>query len=173
MLSKKNPISVPSVLAVDDDLDNLYLISYVLEATNFRYYGVSDSRSVFDLAVDKAPNLILLDIVMPYLSGFDVIKQLKSNIVTRNIPVIAVTGLVSLSHEAKIKSVGFDDYICKPFSVEELEAKIAKHLGTIVWRSETGLRSIRGTCQRSWLPYCVLARCAIPKDRASPLEKQF
>ena len=128
MLSRKGSISIPSVLAVDDNPDNLYLIGYVLEAMNLEYYGTDDSGNVFDLAADKAPNLILLDIVMPHLSGFDVLRQLRSSIVTRNIPVIAVTGLVSLAHEAKIKSAGFDDYICKPFILEELESKIAKHL---------------------------------------------
>ena len=128
MIFSSNSIAVPSVLAVDDDSDNLQLIGYVLDAMNLKYYGVSDSSSVFDLAIDKAPKLILLDIVMPHLSGFDVLKQLKSNILTQNIPVVAVTGLSTSCHQAKIVSAGFDDYICKPFILEELEAKIAQHL---------------------------------------------
>ncbi len=128
MLSKKSSISIPSVLAVDDDQDNLHLISYVVEALNLRCYGINDSRKVLDLVVDKTPELILLDIVMPNMSGFEVIKQLKSNLFTKNIPVIAVTGLTSLPNEAKIKIAGFDDYICKPFILEELEKKLVKCL---------------------------------------------
>ena len=128
MLSRTSLINVPSVLAVDDHPDNVSLIGYVLEAINLKCYGVCDSSSTFDLAVEKAPKLILLDIVMPHMSGFDVLKQLRANIATRNIPVIAVTGLVSLAHEAKIKKAGFDDYIYKPFSIEKLENKIAKYL---------------------------------------------
>ena len=128
ILSQKSFKNTPSVLAVDDNLDNIYLLSYVLESMNIKCYGVNDSSSVFDLAMNKAPKLILLDIVMPEMSGFDVLRQLKSNMFTRDIPIIAVTGLVSLYCQAKIKSAGFDDYICKPFVLEELEAKIAQHL---------------------------------------------
>ena len=128
ILSQKSFKNTPSVLAVDDNLDNIYLLNYVLESMDLKCYGVNDSSSVFDLAMNKSPKLILLDIVMPKMSGFDVLKQLKSNMFTRNIPVIAVTGLVSLYYQAKIKGAGFDDYICKPFVLETLEAKIAQHL---------------------------------------------
>ena len=128
MLPSRRSIGISSVLAVDDNLDNVQLISYVLDAMNIRCYGVNDSRGVLDLAADVTPKLILLDIVMPELSGFDVLKQLKSNIVTRSIPVIAVTGLTTPYHQAKIIRAGFDDYICKPFILEELESKVAKHL---------------------------------------------
>lgn len=125
--------SIPSILAVDDDPDNLHLIHYVVEALNFKCYGINDSMKVLDLAIDKAPGLILLDIVMPERSGFEIIKQLKSNLFTKNIPVIAVTGLASLSHQIRIKSAGFDDYICKPFILEDLERKL---LGCLSNREE-------------------------------------
>ena len=82
ILPSKNWRNVPSVLSVDDDLDNLQLISYVLEAMKLKFYGVNDSNSVFNLVIDKTPKLILLDIVMPHLSGFDVLRQLKSNVLT-------------------------------------------------------------------------------------------
>lgn len=128
MLSEKRLLAVPSVLVVDDDRDNLHLIKCILEALNLKCYGVSDSRKVLDLAVDQTPNLILLDIVMPNVSGFEIIKQLKSNLYTRNIPTIAITGLTSLCHQAQIKSAGFEDYISKPFAIEELEAKLNQYL---------------------------------------------
>lgn len=121
-------MNIPSVLAVDDNLDNVQLISYVLEVMNVRCYGTKDSRKVAKLAIDIMPKLILLDIVMPVLSGFDILKQLKSNKITKNIPVIAVTGLVDLAEETQLQKAGFDDYIYKPFVLEELEAKIARHL---------------------------------------------
>ena len=82
ILPSKNWRNVPSVLSVDDDLDNLQLISYVLEAMKLKFYGVNDSNSVFNLVIDKTPKLILLDIIMPHLSGFDVLRQLKSNVLT-------------------------------------------------------------------------------------------
>ena len=137
MLSKKRLRTVPSVLAVDDDRDNLHLLSYILEALNLKCYGIGDSRKVLDLAVDKTPKLILLDIVMPNMSGFEIIKQLKSNLFTKNIPVIAITGLASLSDRAKIKSAGFEDYIGKPFAIEELEDKLDKYLSLNLCLQET------------------------------------
>ena len=128
LLSEKLSRGIPSVLAVDDDQDNLYLIRYISEALNFKCYGVNDSRKALDLAIEKSPQLILLDIVMPNMSGFEIIKQLKSNLFTENIPVIAITGLTSLAHQAKIKSAGFNEYISKPFLLEELEEKLVKYL---------------------------------------------
>lgn len=128
MLYKKNATIVPSVLAVDDNDDNLLLIGYILEGLKFKCYGVNDSKKVLDLAVDRTPDLILLDIVMPDMSGFDILSQLKANIFTKNIPVIAVTGLANIYNQAMIKSAGFEDYICKPFLIEELEEKLVKYL---------------------------------------------
>jgi CheY-like chemotaxis protein len=124
----KSSTTVPTVLAVDDNHDNLLLISYVMKGLNCQCYGVIDSTKVVDLAADKIPNLILLNIVMPTLSGFDIISQLKSNLLTKNIPVIAVTGLADIYYQEKISSAGFDDYICKPFILEEFEDKLIKYL---------------------------------------------
>ena len=128
MLSKKRSTIILSVLAVDDDCDNLLLISYLIEALNFKCYGVSDSTKAMNLALDKTPDLILLNIVMPVLSGFEIISQLKSNLLTQNIPVIAVTALSSLYYQEKISSAGFEDYISKPFMIEEFEDKLGKYL---------------------------------------------
>lgn len=128
MLYKSRSRTVPSVLAVDDNYDNLFLLSYIVEALNCKCYGEIDSTKVVDLAVAKIPDLILLDIVMPGMSGFEVITQLKANLLTQNIPVIAVTGLSSLYYQEKISSAGFEDYICKPLILDEFEDKLTKYL---------------------------------------------
>lgn len=128
MILSKKPAKNTLVLVVDDNKDNLHLIEYVLKTLNLKCYGTNDSKMALDLAVEKTPKLILLDIVMPYVSGFEVIRQLKSNLFTRNIPVIAVTGLSELYYQSKIKSAGFEDYISKPFMLEELENKVTKCL---------------------------------------------
>ncbi len=128
MLSKKRLTIIPSVLAVDDNPDNLLLISYLIEALNLKCYGLDDSTKALDLVLDRIPNLIILDIVMPDLSGFEIISQLKSNLLTQDIPVIAVTALATPCQQAKIRSIGFEDYICKPFMIEEFENKLVKYL---------------------------------------------
>lgn len=81
MMFDETSINVPvsSVLAADDNYDNLFLLSYIMETLNCQCYGVIDSTKILDLAVDKTPDLILLNIMMPDLSGFGVISQLKSN----------------------------------------------------------------------------------------------
>lgn len=124
----ESSITIPSVLAADNDHDNLYLISYLIETLNYKCYGEIDSTKVVDLAVAKIPDLILLDIVMPDMSGFEVISQLKANLLTQNIPVIAVTALSGLYYQEKISSAGFDDYICKPFAIDEFQDKLTKYL---------------------------------------------
>jgi CheY-like chemotaxis protein len=128
MLYKSRSITVPSVLAVDDNYDNLFLLSYIVEALNCKCYKEIDSTKVVDLAVAKIPDLILLDIVMPGMSGFEIITQLKANLLTQNIPVIAVTGLSDLYYQEKISNAGFEDYICKPLILDEFEAKLTKYL---------------------------------------------
>lgn len=128
MLQKRSSITVPSVLAADDDYDNLFLISYLIEALNCKCYGLIDSIKVLVLATAKIPDLILLDIVMPDISGFEIISQLQSNLLTQNIPIIAATGLSGLYYQEKIISAGFNDYICKPFAIDEFECKLSKYL---------------------------------------------
>jgi CheY-like chemotaxis protein len=128
MMLPESSITIPSVLAADDNHDNLFLISYLIEALNCKCYGVIDSTKILDLAVAKIPDLILLDIVMPDMSGFEVISQLKTNLLTQNIPVIAVTALSGLYYQEKISSAGFNDYICKPFTIDEFECKLSKYL---------------------------------------------
>ncbi len=123
-LNKKGYTSVSYVLVVADNQDDLYLIGYILEGMNLKCYGISDSERVLDLARDKTPDFIVLDIVMPKMSGFDLIRQLKSNIFTRDIPVIAVTGLNKFYYQSKIESAGFDDCIYKPFALEDFKAKL-------------------------------------------------
>ncbi|WP_319420995.1 response regulator [Pleurocapsa sp. FMAR1] len=124
MSYKKGYTNVPYVLVVADNQDDLYLIGYILEGMNLKYYGISDSEKVLDLAIDQTPEFIVLDIVMPKISGFDIISQLKSNIFTKDIPVIAVTGLDRFYYQSKIASAGFDDCIYKPFAFEDFEAKL-------------------------------------------------
>jgi CheY-like chemotaxis protein len=128
MMLSESSITIPSVLAADDNHDNLFLISYLIEALNCKCYGVIDSTKILDLAVAKIPDLILLDIVMPDMSGFEVISQLKANLLTQNIPVIAVTALSGLYYQEKISSAGFNDYIFKPFAIDEFEYKLSKYL---------------------------------------------
>lgn len=118
----------PLILLVDDDYDNLFLNANVVNFLNLKYLVAANAKNALDLAMDKRPDLILLDIVMPELDGLTTTRLLKSCPLTNHIPIIAVTGLTLPKHKSEIKDAGCDDYISKPFLIEELEAKINYHL---------------------------------------------
>lgn len=118
----------PLVLVVDDDRDNLVLNISVLDILNLKHLVATNAKNALDLAMDKLPDLILLDIVMPELDGIAITRQLKANPLTDRIPIIAITGLTLPKHRSEIKNAGCDDYISKPFLIEELEAKVSHYL---------------------------------------------
>lgn len=130
----------PLILAVDDDEDNLLLVSYVLKSLQCRYITTTSSRQTLSLATAYLPDLILLDIILPEIDGFEIARTLKQDQLTNNIPIIAVTGLALANQKDEIAKAGCDDYLCKPFLLEQLEAKIAFYLnrcsgGIQKWRS--------------------------------------
>lgn len=116
------------VLAVDDDDDNLCLLSYTLELLNCEFIGTTDGRTALETAKERQPDLILTDIMLPDISGIELLDQLKQDSRTRHIPVIAITGLALLEDRAELLSKGFVDYLSKPYMVDELEAMVRHHL---------------------------------------------
>ncbi len=120
--------NIPLVLAIDDDLDNLLFISYILDALNLKYVLADTSGDGISLAINQRPDLILLDIVMPKIDGVEITRRLKQNSVTKDIPIIAVTGLTRTKHREAIEVAGCNDYICKPFLIEDMETKIIRFL---------------------------------------------
>lgn len=126
--SLKPSRSVPLALVIDDNEDNVLFACGSLELLNFRCIVASSGASAIDLAKDKLPDLILMDIVMPEMDGISVTQSLKNNPLTNHIPVIAVTGLALSAQREQIMTGGCDDYLCKPYMIEELSEKIANFL---------------------------------------------
>lgn len=124
-LVRKSSRSAPLVLIVDDNQDNLLFMSCILDALKLKYLIATNGRNALDLAMDNLPDLILLDIVMPEIDGMEITRLLKRNPLTSHIPVIAVTGLTLPQDQAAIKSAGCEDYLCKPFLINDFEAKLA------------------------------------------------
>lgn len=125
----KPTYSQPLILAVEDNDDNLLLISYALESLGCKLICQTDSCSTLLVAKEYQPDLILMDILLPGLSGIDVVGYLKKEPLTLEIPVIAVTALASPEERERILMAGFDDYISKPYMIEDLEALICGFLG--------------------------------------------
>lgn len=119
----------PLILAVEDNDDNLVLITYTLESLGCKLICQKDSSSTVLIAKEYQPDLILMDILLPGLSGIDVVHCLKKEPLTCKIPVIAVTALASPEERERILMAGFDDYISKPYMIEDFEALICSFLG--------------------------------------------
>lgn len=126
--NKKQESQQPLILAVEDHDDSLLLISYALESLGCRFICQLDSSTTLLVAKEHQPDLIMLDILLPGLSGIEVVHYLKQDPLTSHIPVIAVTALATREDRERLLKAGFDDYISKPYMIEDLEAVIRRML---------------------------------------------
>jgi CheY-like chemotaxis protein len=118
----------PVILAADDDEDNLLLLAYALEPLDCTLLTAVDGLSALSLARIYQPDLILLDVLMPYLDGTEVVSQLRKDSTTKTIPAIAVTALAIPQDRERLLLLGFNDYISKPYMLEDIEAIARRHL---------------------------------------------
>jgi YesN/AraC family two-component response regulator len=88
----------------------------------------SNGSQGFDIAVERLPNLIVSDVMMPLMNGIDLVRQLKHDARTNHIPVILLTARGTLNHQVEGLEIGADDYLTKPFNISLLQAKIKNHL---------------------------------------------
>jgi two-component system cell cycle response regulator DivK len=116
------------VLIVEDNELNMKLFHDLLEAHGVHTVETKDGRDVLDLARKHSPDLILMDIQLPEISGLDVTKLLKGDDELKKIPVIAVTAFAMKGDEQKIREGGCEDYISKPISVTHFLEMIDKYL---------------------------------------------
>jgi putative two-component system response regulator len=122
------PPNRATVLVVDDTADNLSLMSSLLKDTYKVRVANSGEKALKNLEGDPKPDLILLDIMMPGLSGYDVMREIKANPATRHIPVIFLTALSAEEDEKKGLDLGAADYITKPISPPIVLARIRTQL---------------------------------------------
>jgi len=117
------------VMIVDDAPDALALMEKVLADEGFELVKVSNATEVGLKAAQLNPDLILLDFLMPELNGFDVCKALRANEQTRNTPIMAVTCLTKERDIERIFACGADEYLAKPFKVDQLLEKVRELIG--------------------------------------------
>jgi len=118
----------PLILAADDNVDNLLLLIYALEVFGFSQISTLEGEMVLRLAQQYRPNLILLDVILPDMSGIEVIHQLKRNSLTSAIPIIAVTALARTEDREHLLAIGCDDYLDEHYDLNELETMLHRHL---------------------------------------------
>jgi len=113
-----------TVLIVEDNELNMKLFNDLLEAHGYRTLQTRDGLSALDIAREHLPDLILMDIQLPEVSGLEVTKWLKEDDALRHIPVIAVTAFAMKGDEERIREGGCEAYISKPISVSSFLATI-------------------------------------------------
>ena len=120
--------SPDQILLVDDNTTNLQLLRDTLDGYGYKLLAAKNGKTALSIARKANPDLILLDIMMPEMDGYEVCKRLKADEATEHIPVIFVTALTDAEDEAKGLSLGAMDYITKPFNPELVRARVRNHL---------------------------------------------
>ena len=117
-----------TILIVDDNLDNVNLLDKVLQRAGYRTVKGFDGEEAVKLARRESPDLILLDIMMPKMDGFRACEIIKQDESTKHIPIFMLTAKQEVSDKVKGLEIGADDYITKPFHLQELLARIKTRL---------------------------------------------
>lgn len=119
----------PLVLVADDDPDILDLVRYRLERSGYSVATASDGTEAVKLAGELSPALVVVDVMMPGLNGFEVTRRIRDEPGTARIPVILLTARAQETDVQEGFAAGADDYIRKPFSPRELSARVQAVLG--------------------------------------------
>ena len=117
------------VLVADDDRDILDLLAFRLGRAGYEVVSASDGEEALRLAVERKPDLAVLDVMMPKLDGYEVTRRMRADESTKRIPVILLTARVQEHDVARGFEVGADDYMKKPFSPAELRARVQAIIG--------------------------------------------
>jgi two-component system cell cycle response regulator DivK len=120
-----------TVLIVEDNELNAKLFRDLLLSRGHRILATAEGREAIRLARVEKPDLILMDIQLPEISGFDLIQMIKADAELLSIPIIAITAFAMKGDEEKIRSSGCEDYLSKPISVGKFLATVEKHLSAV------------------------------------------
>lgn len=129
-------MALKRILAVDDEPFNLEIIEEILEDLDFELKMVNSGPECLEVVEEFDPQVILLDVSMPQMSGYDVCRKLKENPITQKIIVMFVSARGTVEERMEGYSVGAEDYIVKPFSHEELRLKL-QHLNQVLIEKES------------------------------------
>lgn len=112
------------ILVIDDDLAINELIKVNLELKGYRVLQAHDGMTGFALCKQEIPSLVILDVMMPEVDGFTVAQRIRKNDITANIPILMLTALSQINDKVNGFNIGVDDYLVKPFEMEELLVRV-------------------------------------------------
>lgn len=122
------PSNSANVVIVDDTPENLELLASFLQSLGYHVFALPNGEMALKAVAKRRPDIILLDIVMPGLNGYEVCKRLKADPSTADIPVIFLTALAEPRDKVQAFAVGGVDYVTKPLQMQEVEARVRTHL---------------------------------------------
>mgnify|MGYP001228055318 CR=1 FL=1 len=122
-------MSKARILIVEDNEDNMTLVRDVLASRGYMVIEAVDGQQGLELAMTQRPDLIIMDLSLPLLDGWEVVRQLKADPELRRIPVVALTAHAMVGDREKALDAGCDDYLAKPIRLAMLIAKVKEFVG--------------------------------------------
>ncbi len=116
------------ILVVEDQEDNRAILRDLLQSVGYELVEAVNGEEALAIAIEHKPDLILMDIQLPIVDGYEATRRIKAEPTLRDIPVIAVTSYALSGDEEKAREAGCDDYVTKPFSPRDLLAKVQAYL---------------------------------------------
>jgi len=116
------------ILVVEDQEDNRQIIRDMLSATDYQITEAENGEEALAAVAKQRPDLILMDIQMPIMDGYEATRRIKADAGLRSVPIIAITSYALSGDEQKARAAGCDDYVPKPYSPRQLLAKIRQYL---------------------------------------------
>ncbi len=116
------------ILVVEDQEDNRQILRDLLSSANYEMSEAENGQEALDAVAKERPDLILMDIQLPIMDGYEATRRIKGNPATKDIPIIVVTSYALSGDEGKARDAGCDAYVTKPYSPRQLLAKIREYL---------------------------------------------
>ena len=117
------------ILVVEDQEDNMQILRDVLVNADYQISEAQNGEEALAAVAKQRPDLILMDIQLPIMDGYEATRRIKADAALRSIPIIAITSYALGSDEERARAAGCDDFVPKPYSPRELLAKIRRYLG--------------------------------------------
>ena len=116
------------ILVADDDPDILSIVSMSLETQGYTVYKATNGREAVDLAKQQHPDLVLMDMMMPIVSGYEAVAELKADAATRDITIVGLSAKAMATDMERATDVGIDGYITKPFRIAQVLTVVESYL---------------------------------------------